>query len=41
MEVKDVRQKLVGCCYATASELIAKAMDLMEEFVSEVRASKA
>ncbi|WP_395718400.1 aminotransferase class I/II-fold pyridoxal phosphate-dependent enzyme [Prosthecobacter sp.] len=30
----------VRCCYATAPELIAKAMDLMEEFVNEVRASK-
>lgn len=28
----------VRCCYATAPELIAKAMDLMEEFVNEVRA---
>jgi aminotransferase len=27
----------VRCCYATAPELIVKAMDLMEEFVSEVR----
>ena len=27
----------VRCCYATAPELIAKAMDLMEEFVNEVR----
>lgn len=30
----------VRCCYATAPELIAKAMDLMEEFVNEVRAKK-
>lgn len=30
----------VRCCYATAPELIAKAMDLMEEFVNEVRATK-
>ena len=28
----------VRCCYATAPDLIAKAMDLMEEFVGEVRA---
>jgi aminotransferase len=28
----------VRCCYATAPDLIAKAMDLMEEFVNEVRA---
>jgi aminotransferase len=27
----------VRCCYATAPELIVKAMDLMEEFVNEVR----
>jgi aminotransferase len=27
----------VRCCYATAPELIDKAMDLMEEFVNEVR----
>ena len=27
----------VRCCYATAPDLIAKAMDLMEEFVNEVR----
>jgi aminotransferase len=27
----------VRCCYATAPELIVKAMDLMEEFVAEVR----
>jgi aminotransferase len=27
----------VRCCYATAPELIAKAMDLMEEFVNEMR----
>ena len=31
----------VRCCYATAPELIAKAMDLMEEFVNEVRAAGA
>ncbi len=30
----------VRCCYATAPELIAKAMDLMEEFVNEVRGKK-
>ncbi|HYF36978.1 MAG TPA: aminotransferase class I/II-fold pyridoxal phosphate-dependent enzyme [Prosthecobacter sp.] len=30
----------VRCCYATAPELIVKAMDLMEEFVGEVRAGK-
>jgi aminotransferase len=30
----------VRCCYATAPDLIAKAMDLMEEFVAEVRARK-
>lgn len=28
----------VRCCYATAPDLIVKAMDLMEEFVGEVRA---
>jgi aminotransferase len=27
----------VRCCYATAPDLIVKAMDLMEEFVNEVR----
>lgn len=27
----------VRCCYATAPDLIVKAMDLMEEFVKEVR----
>jgi aminotransferase len=27
----------VRCCYATAPDLIVKAMDLMEEFVGEVR----
>ncbi|SKB03511.1 aminotransferase [Prosthecobacter debontii] len=27
----------VRCCYATAPELIVKAMDLMEEYVNEVR----
>lgn len=31
----------VRCCYATAPDLIAKAMDLMEEFVGEVRARSA
>lgn len=30
----------VRCCYATAPDLIAKAMDLMEEFVNEVRGKK-
>lgn len=30
----------VRCCYATAPELIVKAMDLMEEFVNEVRSGK-
>ena len=30
----------VRCCYATAPDLIVKAMDLMEEFVTEVRAGK-
>lgn len=30
----------VRCCYATAPELIVKAMDLMEEYVNEVRAEK-
>ena len=30
----------VRCCYATAPELIVKAMDLMEEFVNEVRSEK-
>lgn len=30
----------VRCCYATAPDLIDKAMDLMEEFVNEVRAGK-
>jgi aminotransferase len=27
----------VRCCYATAPDLIAKAMDLMEEFVTDLR----
>ena len=31
----------VRCCYAPAPDLIAKAMDLMEEFVGEVRARSA
>lgn len=31
----------VRCCYATAPELIVKAMDLMEEFVNEVRSAGA
>ena len=31
----------VRCCYATAPELIVKAMDLMEEFVNEVRSTGA
>lgn len=30
----------VRCCYATAPELIVKAMDLMEEFVNEVSAHR-
>ena len=30
----------VRCCYATAPELIDKAMDLMEEFLAEVKAGK-
>lgn len=30
----------VRCCYATAPDLIVKAMDLMEEFVNEVRPNK-
>lgn len=30
----------VRCCYATAPDLIAKAMDLMEEFIAEVHARK-
>jgi len=30
----------VRCCYATAPDLIVKAMDLMQEFVDEVRAGK-
>jgi len=29
----------VRCCYATAPDLIVKAMDLMEEFVGEARAA--
>ncbi|HEY1082710.1 MAG TPA: aminotransferase class I/II-fold pyridoxal phosphate-dependent enzyme [Prosthecobacter sp.] len=29
----------VRCCYATAPDLIVKAMDLMEEYVNEVRAA--
>lgn len=30
----------VRCCYATAPELIVKAMDLMEEYVNEIRAER-
>ena len=30
----------VRCCYATAPELIDKAMDLIEEFLAEVKAGK-
>lgn len=36
----SIGEGYVRCCYATAPELIDKAMDLMEEFVNEVRASK-
>jgi aminotransferase len=33
----EAGEGFVRCCYATAPELIAKAMDFMEEFVNEVR----
>ena len=36
-ESGSASEGFVRCCYATAPELIAKAMDLMEEFVNEVR----
>ena len=33
----DIGEGFVRCCYATSPELIDKAMDLMQEFVNEVR----
>ncbi len=33
----EAGEGFVRCCYATAPDLIVKAMDLMEEFVNEVR----
>jgi aminotransferase len=36
----QVGEGFVRCCYATDTNLIDKAMDLMEEFVNEVRAGQ-
>jgi aminotransferase len=37
----EIGEGFVRCCYATDPALIVKAMDLMEEYVAEIKAGKA